>query len=55
MMRLLTICNIVISIDSTNANVLTELGTFYNVLDEKSKALDFLKKAVKYDPKNYLL
>lgn len=41
------------SIDSTNANVLTELGTFYNVLDEKSKALDFLKKAVKYDPKNY--
>ncbi|MCW1735945.1 tetratricopeptide repeat protein [Anaerorudis cellulosivorans] len=41
------------SIDSTNANVLTELGTFYNVLDEKSKALVFLKKAVKYDPKNY--
>lgn len=41
------------SIDSTNANVLIELGTFYNVLDEKSKALDFLKKAVKYDPKNY--
>jgi len=41
------------SIDSTNANVLTELGTFYNVLEEKSKALDFLKKAVKYDPKNY--
>ena len=29
------------------------MGTFYNVLDEKSKALDFLKKAVKYDPKNY--
>ncbi len=41
------------SIDSTNANVLIELGTFYNVFDEKSKALDFLKKAVKYDPKNY--
>ena len=41
------------SIDSTNANVLIELGTFYNVLDEKSKALDFLKKAVKYDPKIY--
>ena len=41
------------SIDSTNANVLIELGTFYNVFNEKSKALDFLKKAVKYDPKNY--
>src|SRR5690554_6011402 len=41
------------SIDSTNANVLIELGTFYNVLQEKNKALDFFKKAVHYDPPNY--
>lgn len=41
------------AIDSTNANVLVELGTFYNVMEEKSLALDFLRKSVKYDPKNY--
>ncbi|NLC85871.1 MAG: tetratricopeptide repeat protein [Bacteroidales bacterium] len=41
------------SIDSTNANVLVELGTFYNALQEKDKALDFYRKAVNYDKTNY--
>lgn len=41
------------ALDSTNANVLIELGTFYNVLQEKNQALDFFKKAVTYDPDNY--
>lgn len=41
------------ALDSTNANVLIELGTFYNVLQEKNQALDFFKKAVTYDPQNY--
>lgn len=41
------------SLDSTNANVLIELGTFYNVLQEKDKALDYYKKAVSYDKTNY--
>lgn len=40
-------------LDSTNANVLIELGTFYNVLQEKNKALDFLRQSVSYDPGNY--
>lgn len=40
-------------LDSTNANVLVELGTFYNVLQEKNKALDFFRGAVTYDPDNY--
>jgi len=40
-------------IDSTNANVLVELGTFYNVLQEKNKALAFFRKAVYYDASNY--
>lgn len=41
------------AVDSTNANVLVELGTFYNVLQEKNKALGFFRKAVYYDPSNY--
>lgn len=41
------------ALDSTNANVLIELGAFYNVLQEKNQALDFFKKAVGYDPTNY--
>lgn len=41
------------ALDSTNANVLVELGTFYNVLEEKNKALDFFRKAVHYDRGNY--
>jgi tetratricopeptide (TPR) repeat protein len=41
------------ALDSTNANVLIELGTFYNALSEKNKALDYFRKAVQYDPSNY--
>ncbi|MDK2852620.1 MAG: hypothetical protein PWQ38_885 [Proteiniphilum sp.] len=41
------------ALDSTNANVLVELGTFYNVLQEKDKALIYLQKAVSHDPENY--
>ncbi|MDD2243136.1 MAG: tetratricopeptide repeat protein [Dysgonamonadaceae bacterium] len=41
------------AIDSTNANVLIELGTYYNVLNEKTTALSFIEKAVNYDPNNY--
>ena len=41
------------ALDSTNANVLVELGTFYNVLQEKNKALAFFRKAVHYDASNY--
>ncbi len=40
-------------LDSTNANVLVELGTFYNVLQEKNRALDFFRRSVAYDPDNY--
>jgi tetratricopeptide (TPR) repeat protein len=41
------------SIDSTNASVLVELGAYYSSLEEKKRALDFFRKAVKYDPANY--
>lgn len=41
------------ALDSTNANVLVELGTFYNVMQEKNKALEFFRKAVHYDATNY--
>lgn len=41
------------TLDSTNANVLSELGSFFNVLQEKSKAVEYLSKAVKLDPNNY--
>ena len=41
------------ALDSTNANVLSELSGFYNVLGEKNKALGFLQKAVDKDPDNY--
>ncbi len=41
------------ALDSTNANVLVELGTFYSVLQEKNRALHFFKKAVQYDETNY--
>ncbi|MDL2214795.1 tetratricopeptide repeat protein, partial [Dysgonomonas sp. OttesenSCG-928-M03] len=40
-------------IDSTNANVLFELGNFYASLQEKDEAYDFYSKAVKYDPNNF--
>lgn len=41
------------ALDSTNANVLVELGTFYNVLQEKNKALNFFRRSVHFDPTNY--
>jgi len=41
------------SIDSTNASVLVELGAYYSSLNEKNTALDYFRKAVKYDPANY--
>lgn len=41
------------AIDSANANVLVELGTFYNVVNDKEKALAFFEKSVQYDPDNY--
>lgn len=41
------------ALDSTNANVLVELGTFYNVLQEKNQALDYFRRAVFYDSGNY--
>ncbi|MBF6597681.1 MAG: tetratricopeptide repeat protein [Fermentimonas sp.] len=47
---LLLHCN---ALDSTNANVLVELGAFYSVLEEKEKALEYYKKAFKYDKSNY--
>lgn len=42
-----------IKIDSTNANVLFELGNFYNSTDNKNKAIDFYRKAVAYDQSNF--
>lgn len=41
------------AIDSTNANLLAELGSFYGVLQENRKALALYKSAVQYDPDNY--
>lgn len=41
------------AIDSTNANVLSELGSFYSVLQQPSKAVEYLSKAVEKDPDNY--
>ena len=41
------------ALDSTNANVLSELSGFYNVLQETSKAASFLEKALDKDPNNY--
>jgi len=45
--------NYCMQIDSTNATVLYELGNFYNSLDQKSKSLDFFKKAAGYDSDNF--
>lgn len=41
------------AIDSTNANLLFELGNYYNILDEKNKALDYYRNATKYDSENF--
>lgn len=44
--------NYCLAIDSTNANVLFEIGNFYNSSDEKSKAMDYFQKALNYDSEN---
>lgn len=41
------------ALDSTKANVLSELSGFYNVLQENSKAAAFLENALDKDPHNY--
>lgn len=47
----LNYCN---KIDSTNANVLYELGNFYKTQKNLEKANDYYTKAVYYDPQNYI-
>lgn len=42
-----------IEIDSTNANVLYELGNYYSSLDKKNKAMDYYRKAVAYSSDNF--
>jgi len=45
--------NYCMRIDSTNANVLFELGNLYSSMQDKEKAYSIYTKAVKYDPDNY--
>lgn len=40
-------------IDSTNADVNYQLGSYYSVLGEKSKAINYLRKAITYNADNY--
>ncbi|MDR2954082.1 MAG: tetratricopeptide repeat protein [Prevotella sp.] len=40
-------------IDSTNANVLYELGNYFTVLSEKEEGLNYYRMAVAYDSTNY--
>lgn len=40
-------------IDSTNANVLFELGNFFNSIQNKDRAYTYYKKAVGYDADNF--
>lgn len=40
-------------IDSTNANVLYELGNYFTALSDKNKAVNYYRKAVDYDGNNY--
>lgn len=40
-------------IDSTNANVLYELGSYFTALNDKSKAANYYRKAIDYDDKNH--
>jgi len=42
-----------LAIDSTNANLLYELGNYYNLTNEKNKAINLYRKAVNYDSDNY--
>lgn len=41
------------AIDSTNANVLYELGNYFNTLDNKNKALDYYRRATSFDGNNF--
>ncbi|EGK00241.1 MULTISPECIES: tetratricopeptide repeat protein [Dysgonomonas] len=41
------------AIDSTNANVLYELGNYYNSIESKNKAIDYYRRATVYDSDNY--
>ncbi|MDR1884025.1 MAG: tetratricopeptide repeat protein [Prevotella sp.] len=41
------------AIDSTNANVLYELGNCYNSIGSKNKAINYYRKATGYDSDNY--
>lgn len=41
------------AIDSTNASVLIELGAFYSSLGQSEKGLEYVDKALAYDPSNY--
>lgn len=42
-----------LALDSTNASVLVELGSYYRSLDEKKTALKYLRRAVEQDTANY--
>jgi len=46
----LTYCQ---GIDSTNANVLYELGNYFTAVDDKNAALNYYRKAVSFDGSNY--
>lgn len=41
------------NIDSTNANVLYEIGNYFNSIDKKNKAINFYREAANYDSNNY--
>ena len=40
-------------IDSTNADVNYQLGSYYSALGEKSEAMNYFRKAIKYNSSNY--
>lgn len=42
-----------LAIDSTNATVYYELGSYFNSLNNKNKALDYYRKASAYDGNNF--
>ncbi|MDH6355813.1 tetratricopeptide (TPR) repeat protein [Dysgonomonas sp. PH5-45] len=44
--------NYCLQIDSTNANVLYEMGNIHNLLGNKNRALEFYRKAVGFDSDN---
>lgn len=44
--------NYCLAIDSTNANVLFDLGNFYNSIDQKGLAMDLIQKALEKDEEN---